>query len=152
MIQFPEGTSRKDLEAMIDLFNSWGRKHQTEGMIDAISHFLNVSGLRQRLMDAEAKLAELEKQEPAGKWIVQYSITEDGYDRHSFASWRGNQPKNNTELFTRPAPAINLAELVPDEMTSEMAERLFFGKAITAVDVWNAACAAMLRNIEEQSK
>jgi len=47
------------------------------------------------------------------------------------------------------APALSLTELVPPEMTNEMAAQLFFGKAITAVDVWNTCRAAILRNIEE---
>ena len=111
----------------------------------------SMHNLTQHAEAADAKLAELERQEPAGKWIVQYSITEDGYDRHSFASWRGNQPENNTELFTRPAPAINLADLVPEKALDGQANFLgdkepYYNRG------WNDCRAAILRKIKEQSK
>jgi len=113
---------------------------------------------QQKLDAAEAKLAELEKQEPAGKWIVRHSPTEDGYDRFSFASWRGKEPKNNTELFTRPAPAISLVDLVPDDISGKSLSFIadkFQTSASNAQFIlvgWNGCRAAILRNIEEKSK
>lgn len=93
------------------------RANDPDRMLDDYVSCDTFEAVQQRAEAAETKLAELYKQEPAGKWIVQYSITEDGYDQHSFASWRGNQPENNAELFTRPVPAVSLVELVPDEST-----------------------------------
>jgi len=77
--------------------------------------------MEQRAEAAEAKLAELEKQKPYG--YVAESPCSSGYggmmhefsiDRHD-AEHDANQAEGFVvELFTRPAPAINLAELVPD--------------------------------------
>lgn len=95
---------------------------------------------RQRAEAAEAKIAELEKQEPIGYH------SKDA--RAVFRVWPHADGNICVPVYARPAPGINLAELVPDEINSEMAEQLFFGKAITAIDVWKACRAAMLHNIE----
>lgn len=99
---------------------------------------------------AQAKLAELEKQEPVATIMAsELAVLKTGMYAVCDSTVH-NRP--DVKLYTRPAPAINLAELLPDEMTSEKAAQLFFGKAITAVDVWNACLAAILRNIDEKSK
>ena len=46
------------------------------------------------------------------------------------------------------APAINLADLVPDEATDSQ----FDGLSISKAEGWNACRAAILRNIKERSK
>lgn len=52
----------------------------------------------------------------------------------------------------RPAPAINLTELVPGELTHDGAVKMFAGLPVTATDVWNACRGEMLRKIEEKVK
>ncbi|WP_312158067.1 hypothetical protein [Pantoea piersonii] len=64
----------------------------------------------------EAKLAELERQKPVGT----VSIAMDWNTHRNIATVNMRpdlvvaEMKDGDELFTRPAPAINLAELVPD--------------------------------------
>lgn len=101
----------------------------------------------------EKRLAELEKQDPVA-WTDEQELRDVknhgcGYLFTVDPVTPNADPRRIINLFSRAAPAINLSELVPDEMTSEMAEQLFFGKAMTAVDVWNACRAAILRKIEE---
>jgi len=83
---------------------------------------------------AEAKLAELEKQ-PAVAWTSQANI--DALASRSpkqleFMTGDKSVYIEPVELFTRAAPAVNLAELVPDgwklvpvEPTSEMLEEIW---------------------------
>lgn len=74
--------------------------------------------LAQRAEAAEAKLAELAKQEPA-------AFTSEHYwsELNTFGAVKcvllknGNDPDFQVELFTRPVPASDLAELVPDDTT-----------------------------------
>lgn len=56
--------------------------------------------------------------------------------------------KDGDELFTRPAPAINLAELVPDELYPDPGCEFDYYHC----EGFNLCRAAILRNIEEQSK
>ncbi len=171
MIQLPEGISRKDLETIIDLFNSWGKKHQTEGMIEALSYYLTISGWKQRAEAAEdalaeekritskliqdravmarecnafeEKLAELDKQDPYA-----YAYRFKGKQGLSFRKLDIDKCDSRImPLFTRPAPAINLAELVPEPMADWKVKIDPHG-----AKCWEACRAAMLRNIEGQSK
>ncbi|RTY58762.1 hypothetical protein EKL29_07985 [Pantoea sp. YU22] len=92
--------------------------------------------LEQRAEAAEAKLAEMQRQEPvAYRWEGKKSgsICYDGIMPLGIIC----QP-----LFIRPAPAINLAELVPD------AERIH-NEFDDWREGWNACRAAILRKIEE---
>ncbi|NEG85050.1 hypothetical protein GQQ15_06190 [Pantoea agglomerans] len=100
--------------------------------------------------EARAKLAELEKQEPAA-WLVLNSS--EGYvernpDVVAFLEAAGLTKCK--PLFTRPAPAAELADLVPDKMPTS---HIYHGGngAFNAgkESGWNACRAAMLRNIEE---
>lgn len=90
----------------------------------------------------QAKLTGLEKQEPYG-WVN--PLVDDTVSKEY--GWAGY----TTPLFTRPAPAINLAELVPDEMPNGGS-----GSPTDSVTHWcdgyNSCRAAILRNIEEQSQ
>lgn len=149
MIQLPEGITRQDLEAMIDLLNSWGEKRQTEGMIDAISHFLNVSGWKQRAEAAEEKLAELDKQDPYA-----YAYRFKGKQGLSFRKLDIDKCDSRImPLFTRPVPAINLAEMVPDEIPTSHIYHGGNGAFNAGKEAgWNACRAAILSNIEEKSK
>lgn len=69
---------------------------------------------QQRAEAAEAKLAELERQEPAAFTSEHYWSELNTFGAvKSVLLKNGNDPDFQVELFTRPAPAINLAELVP---------------------------------------
>lgn len=106
--------------------------------------------LEHRAEAAEAHLAELAKQKPA----AQFYKSDHGNVFNTLDGW--NPVEGVNELFTRPAPAINLAELVPDEKPDwgdedcqdidymEPSEVYRMGKD----DGWNACRAAILRNIE----
>ncbi|MDQ1214548.1 hypothetical protein [Pantoea anthophila] len=101
---------------------------------------------QQRAEAAEAKLAEMEKQEPVAWHIYQWRDSPKGWDWYLTKSF-SSQPKigdgwKSVPLFTRPAPAINLAKLVPD------AERIH-NEFDDWREGWNACRATILRNIEE---
>lgn len=94
---------------------------------------------QQRAEAAEAKLAELEKQEPV-------AFTEECEIKNMQATGlylRGfpdNSSGRNIELFTSPAPAVSLAELVPDgwklvpvEPTTEMLEEIWLDERFKEV-------------------
>lgn len=109
--------------------------------------------LEQSLAAAEAKLAELEKQKPYG--YVAESPCSSGYGgmMHEFSIDRrdaehdANQAEGFVvELFTRPAPAINLAELVPVEGFLEDSSD---GSMLAWQRGWNACRVAILHKIEE---
>lgn len=55
----------------------------------------------------------------------------------------------NLENQLRPAPAADLAELVPDELTPKQASRSYGGEVVGYRDGWNACRAAILRKIGE---
>lgn len=113
---------------------------------------------QQRAEAAEAKLAELEKQEPAeyqyyyhnhgtgaGQWLP---VNRKQAFEKMKAKHAGDNDFSFRELFTRPAPAINLAELVPEQSLNGQAQFLgdkepYYNRG------WNDCRAAILRNIEE---
>lgn len=104
--------------------------------------------MKTRMLAAEAKLAELVKQRPVGK---QYRVSAKG--NNSATEWSlwhdgdGDQFKNSydvetREVYDRPAPAVNLADLVPQKMTNP--------HQIAAEGTgWNDCIDAIIRNIEE---
>ncbi len=98
--------------------------------------------LEQRAEAAEEKLAEYEKQEPAyyatGFRLLTPSEIEQ-YDRLKLSRI------GLMKLFTRPAPAVSLAELVPEEWS----ERAYTDEERGYDSGWNDCRAAILRNIEE---
>lgn len=110
-------------------------------------------------LDAErsamrAKLTELEKQEPVG--TVSISMDWNTHRNIATVNMRPDlvvaEMKNGYELFTRPTPAVSLAELVPDEMTLDSDTGAVTESGhVQAVKWWNACRTAILRNIEEQS-
>lgn len=65
---------------------------------------------RERAEAAEAKLQELDKQEPVA-WGDLQNLKKYGYC--AVFEDKSNVMGEPAELFTRPAPAVNLAELVP---------------------------------------
>lgn len=116
---------------------------------------------QQRAEAAMARLAELEKQKPVGT----VSIAMDWNTHRNIATVNMRpdlvlaEMKNGDELFTRPAPAVSLAELldVSANKTADAIIHLFDGiyddrsRAWSlANDVWDACHAAILRNIEEK--
>lgn len=96
-----------------------------------------------RANKAEAKLAELERQEPVAFTSPFYWKELNGSGRVN--CWLRNDrrdPDFKVELFTRPAPAINLAELVPPEADGSNLPLAAYG--------WNACRAEILRKIEDK--
>lgn len=126
------------------------------------------------LNSVRAKLAELEKQEPVHTKLKYSSVlpkfigdTDEVESYHCVI--HGNTPARKTmeeayadakqmcgNLFTRPAPAINLAELVPDEMPGAayaiLSDKFGDGACMISDDMWSACRAAIFRNIEEAKK
>lgn len=104
------------------------------------------NALEQRAEAAEAKLAELEKQEP----VVEVSVDGRAADDYTFTINK-SLPDGVHELFTRPAPAVSLAELVPGEMSFAAAMGAVDDPVEVSAEVrgWNACRDAILRNIEE---
>lgn len=112
---------------------------------------------KQRAEAAEAKLEDLASQPP-----VAYTDAEelDTMQKGTYADMFKpcDEYKSDPKwipLFTRPAPAADLADLVPDEMTFDEAVwscREKTGIVAKSFQVgWNACRAAMLRNIEERT-
>lgn len=104
----------------------------TNELVEAV---LQIDALR-------AKLAEMQKQKPAGKFALEPLAERYHHIKHGEAQHM--EPKLPlVKLFTRPAPAINLAELVPEG-------KLSLNNGVVGWDEgWNACIAEIMRNIEE---
>lgn len=106
---------------------------------------------QERAWTAEEKLAELEKQEPVFQIEVSgnHWLNAGPVEYSDFTS----MPDGMNLLYVRPAPAVSLMDLVPDEMTLDSdTETVTESGHVQAVKWWNACRAAILRNIEEQSQ
>lgn len=129
---------------------------------------------KERAWAAEEKLAELEKQASDQKPFMYGIMTANG-DAHfeDFCvssdpglledviwEWNNsladNEPKSRVvALFTRPAPAVSLAELVPSETPPDEIMMLKSNSVDVSIkrggviNGWNACRAAILRKIEE---
>lgn len=122
-----------------------GAEERCRMMFDSKNHWA------ERARAAEAKLAELENQPPVSmryRWAPPHMKMPDG--SQFYGDWKlvgdaatANPGKDyeRVNLYARPAPAINLAELVPPEADGS---NLPF-----AAEGWNACRAAILRKIEE---
>jgi len=123
-----------------------------------IGHKVIIMSLIDLAEAAEAKLAELEKQAPTGLLAINtgggWRIA--GEAEYIYASEHGFAA---SELFTRPAPAADLSELVPDEITHadapELQEIASSARAIGIKGTYagfavgaNWMRSAILRNIE----
>lgn len=134
--------------------------------------------LEQRAEAAEAKLAELDKQEES-RWNTHDGIARPiGVDKDDLVylrmkrqeiklpypagmvNWKHDGGEFDVIAWAsvysspRPAPAADLAELVPGEMTKSLASianeyQTSPQNALFIVVGWNACRAAILRNIEE---
>lgn len=102
--------------------------------------------LRRKVEAAEAKMAELAKQEPVAYWhhSGQVVTREECHDEKIFAICC----KVERPLFTRPAPAADLAELVPDPAQNKYWDNLGYGTRFKVRDYHNDV-VAILRKIEE---
>ncbi len=107
---------------------------------------------KQRAEAVEERLAELEKQKPdyyaTGFRLLTASEIEQ-YDRLKLSKI------GLMKLFTRPVPAVSLANLVPDEIKSAVTEGVRHGIIDGEIvnphraDGYNACIADILRKIEE---
>lgn len=117
---------------------------------EAVKLRLEVSGSLSsatiRYETAEAKLAELDKQEPV-VWCNENDL-KLMVNKRMIGGMMTVRHHGERPLFTRPAAAINLADLLPDEMTSKQASRSYGGEVAGYRDGFNACIAAILRNIE----
>ncbi len=101
--------------------------------------------LEQRAEAAEAKLAELEKQDPRG--FIDVGTPEDEINILT----QNKILKTDIPLFTRPAPAINLAELVPNKMNNLNVPVFVFSELDpdSFIQGANWVRSTILRNIED---
>ena len=104
----------------------------------------NVKNL-DRAEAAEAKLAELEKQEPYGYVVITGTGAKKFSTRHPRPRVTNEPP---VAVFTRPAPAADLAGLVP-ERKSVPESGSTFDSVTHWCDGFNSCRAAILRKIEE---
>lgn len=143
------------------LLNGPEWKHETDAMIAALNrvadfyendkpeqpHHNGMMHLSQQLAAAEAKLAELEKQEPHHYAVFEPEIFGEG------DSWKSCHPDFDgaKAFYSRPAPAINLAEMVKKVMPAYADNNIeeFYGCSDEFCAGWNHHDAAILRNIEE---
>lgn len=104
--------------------------------------------LRKRAEVAEAKLAELEKQEPVA-WIFEDELPEN-YPYDAMFPYSKVEVVRMFPVFG-PAPAINLAELVKKVMPAYADNNIeeFYGCSDDFCVGWNHHAAAILRRIEE---
>lgn len=102
---------------------------------------------------AEAKLAELEKQEPTGWRALENDNRDlreplylDGFSEPT--GWSSDY----TPVYSRPAPAVSLAELVPEEVSMAQAEVFAVGEELSIAESFmigaNRMRAAIVRKIE----
>lgn len=112
------------------------------------------TALEQRAEAAEAKLAEMEKQAP-----TYYVMSDDG-DFEVNTDNEFSQGRRGFPVFTRPAPAVSLAELVPGEISAEEADAIltekygqFMEQHFFCADSFEEGAnwrrSQILRNIEE---
>lgn len=109
---------------------------------------------------AEAKLAELEKQQAVGTARMELTIGKEGLRYYQcFVDMRPDlvvaELNTGMELFTCPAPVVNLAELVEDESTLNAGVNALVDCLEDCGDAEQGlrlALRAILRNIEEKSK
>lgn len=136
-----------NIEAVAEAFRSLERTSDTnmaaaQAMRDDMYHW------KQRAEAAEAKLAELAKQEPTGLLAINtgggWRIA--GEAEYIYASEHGFAA---SELFTRPAPAADLADLVPDgwklvpvEPTKQMLEASYREASVYSPTAYRAMLAA----------
>lgn len=112
---------------------------------------------RLRAEAAEAKLAELAKQKPIGwlndaylgRGVIDGEVGEDDFGPGYIPIYR--HPFNDV-----PAPAADLAELVPEKASmADYYENVRSGEIDpeeAGIAMWDACRAAILRNLEEASK
>ena len=104
--------------------------------------------------DARAKLAELEKQEPVAYVMGEETINDfnRGYEFFAVRDAEHEEEMNNIPLFIRPAPAIDLAELVPDKWYFQLTFGIPNLDGMTPYQAhgaaWEQCRVAILRNIE----
>lgn len=105
---------------------------------------------KDRAWTAEEQLAELAKQPPVGEAVNIGGVIMVEWERCI---------SDGTQLFTRAAPAINLAELVEASANKDADEIIHLFDGVyddrsrawsLANDVWDACHAAILRNIEHK--
>lgn len=111
-----------------------------------------------KIVDLEAKLAELEKQESKPSYFLNRIESSDKWGpevelRIYESQLDASKSKNDhgggiIQLFTRLAPAVSLAELVPGEMETPSA-KITYSRGVA--DGWNDCRAAILRKIEEKA-
>lgn len=111
---------------------------------------LALAGFRsktERCEKAETKLAELDKQEPVADVVPWNHPNEE----RTCDVWLRRFDLKPGQLFYRPAPAVSLAELVPDEMHPDHPKMRWVGmdELFPKIEGWNDCRAAILRNIEE---
>lgn len=138
-------------------------EHERDCQMDIAEHFKErCRALEQRAESAEAKLAKLEKQEPRYFYREHNSYNGMKTDWTEVSAEQLEYLKEIIdpetaeiiELFTRPAPAVSLAELVPDEMPESaykiMSDKFGDGSCMISDDMWNECRAAILRNTEDR--
>lgn len=107
-----------------------------------------------RANKAEEKLADLEKQGPVG-WMTDVEVDElhSGVAEEAYI-YAHADATSTIPLFTRPAPAINISELVPDEAPEGIADKMeeAVGIFLDKEDcqyLYSVCRTAILRKIEE---
>ena len=113
-----------------------GAEERCRMMFDAKNHWAG------RARTAEAKLAELEKQEPVAvvarrEPTLLWEWTKQG---------KSIDRPDGMHLYSRPAPAINLAELVPSKLEEKEGD---YQSLRDEKRGYNACIDKILRNIEE---
>lgn len=102
-----------------------------------------------------AKLAEMERQERVGFEVVTQSGEVMTLCKPESGQSYLNMNCTLRDVFRRPAPAINLSELVPGDIPKDVYQVIyqecggFVDSNANAQTIWNACLAAILRNIEE---
>lgn len=135
----------KELDKRAEAAEEWVKT--AERTMDYQAGVITELGVRAEA--AEAKLAELEKQAPYGTLINTFLAT----DPRAIAEAR-KRGMPTVEVFIRPAPAINLAELVPGEVPKDVYQVIyqecggFVDSNANAQTIWNDCRAAILRKIE----
>lgn len=155
MKKYPHGLTLNAVCAAIDDYQRHEDSVPEEGILAAFNTLLGHSdiaaafrALEQRAEAAEGKLSELAKQEPEA-WL---RCPEQGFHLPMLLTKDQGPPPVEGEfypVFTRPAPAADLAELVPpgwklvpEEPTKQMLEASYREASVYSPTAYRAMLAA----------
>ena len=123
-----------------EVYTDKNQPHIIKQLMHIVIH--HIDSQAQRAEAAEAKLDELAKQE---------AVAFVNAPRKAKMLYAGERLPVDTNLYARPAPAVSLAELVPDKKSTDI-DYAYYPLTKARHEGYNECVDDILRNIEEQVK